>query len=225
MDIEGKVALVTGAGSGIGEATALRLASEGAAVVVNDIDEGRGQETVGQIEAQDGRAAFVEADVASDQQVQSMVAFAEETFGGLDILVNNAGPYICAPYFPEAEPERWNRVIDAYLRGVMLAIHYATPVLRERGGGAIVNIASGAGVGYGPQDAVEYAVAKAGVVRLTAALAALRERMKIRVNCICPGWVDTPMSQRTRSEMTPEELASVPSEMLSPEENAERRSS
>ncbi|MDZ4279050.1 MAG: SDR family NAD(P)-dependent oxidoreductase [Dehalococcoidia bacterium] len=221
MDIQGKTALVTGAGSGIGQATALRLAREGAAVVVDDVDGAGGGETVRRIEATGGRAALVRADVADEADVRRMVAFARETFGGLDILVNNAGVYISPPYFPDAPVERWSRVVDVYLRGVMLCTHYGIEAMRERGG-AIVNISSGAGIGFAPDAPPEYAAAKAGVARLTATLAALRERLHIRVNCVCPGWVDTPASRRTRAEMTEEwELGSVPKEMLSGDDIAD----
>ena len=221
MDIHDKTALVTGAGSGIGQAIALRLAREGAAVVVDDIDEWGGRATVHQIQAENGRAAFVRADVASEADVRAMVAFAEETFGGLDILVNNAGVHVSSPYFPEADPERWTRVLDVYLRGVMLCTHHAIQAMARRGGGVIVNISSGAGVGYGPHWAPEYAASKAGVVRLSAALAPLKDRLNVRVNCICPGWVDTPASRRTLAAMSPEERRTqAPPVMVRPEEIA-----
>jgi len=223
VDIASKVALVTGAGSGIGRATALRLAREGASVVVDDVDERGGQETVQEIESAGGRVAFVRADVSNEADVRRMVAFAEETFRGLDIMVNNAGVFISAPYFPEAPVERWSRVLDVYLRGVMLCTHYGVEAMRRRGGGAIVNIASGAGVGFRPHDAPEYAAAKAGVVRLTAAIAPLAERNHIRVNCICPGWVNTPASQRTLREMSSDEwpASEAPAAMREAEEIAD----
>jgi NAD(P)-dependent dehydrogenase (short-subunit alcohol dehydrogenase family) len=226
MDIEGKVALVTGSGSGIGRATALRLAREGAAVVVADIDEESGRETVRQIEATGGRAAFNRADVASEADVRAMIAFAEETFGGLDILVNNAGVVEGVTTerlsFPEVEPERWNRTLDVNLRGVILGTQYGIKEMRKRGGGVIVNISSGAGIGYGPHGSPVYAASKAGVMRFSAALEPLKDRMDIRVNCICPGWVDTPMVQRTRAERSPEEWQAIaPAVMLQPEEIAD----
>jgi NAD(P)-dependent dehydrogenase (short-subunit alcohol dehydrogenase family) len=221
MDIAGRVALVTGAGAGIGRATALRLAREGAAVGVADVDDGLGAETVQQIEAESGRAAFVHVDVARDADVKAMVDFALTTFGGLDILVNNAG-IVVNPAFPDAEPEAWMRVLDVNLRGPMLGTFYAIRAMRERSGGAIVNIASLAGVGLGPHPAPDYAATKAGVARFSAALAPLREALGVRVNCICPDWVDTPMSRRTRSRMTPEEeAATVPPGILEPEEIAD----
>ena len=221
LDIEGNVALVTGAGSGIGRATASRLAHEGAAVVVDDVNEEGGQETVQEIKLVGGRAAFVRADVSNEADVRTMVTFAEDTFGGLDILVNNAG-IVISPSFPAAEPNRWGRVLDVNLRGVMLGTHYAIPAMRRRGGGSIVSISSGAGIGYGPHPDAEYAASKAGVVRFTAALAPLQREMNIRVNCICPGWVDTPMVQRTRASLSEEEWEAIaPPVMLHPEEIAD----
>lgn len=205
MDIKGKIALVTGAGSGIGRATALRLAQEGASVVIADIDEAGGQETVRQVEAVGGRAAFVRADVTNEADVRAMVAFAEETFGGLDILHNNAGIGSGRPRFPEGEPERWARVLEVNLRGVILGTQFAIAAMRKRGGGVIINTASMAGIGYGfPPDPV-YAASKGGVVLFTASLAPLKEEMNIRVNCVCPGVVDTPMVQRALDDAPEEE--------------------
>jgi NAD(P)-dependent dehydrogenase (short-subunit alcohol dehydrogenase family) len=221
MDITGRVALVTGAGAGIGRSTAVRLAREGAAVVVADLDDGPGRETVGEIEAASGRAGFMHVDVARDADVRAMVDFAVTTFGGLDVLVNNAG-IVVTPAFPDAEPEAWMRVLDVNLRGPMLGTYYAIPAMRDRGRGAIVNIASLAGIGLGPHPSPDYAATKAAVARFSAALAPLRETDGIRVNCVCPDWVDTPMSQRTRARMTPEEHAAVvPPGILAPEEIAE----
>ncbi len=208
VGMKDKVALVTGAGAGIGRAVAVRLAQEGSAVVVADVNEGAGQESARRIEAHAGRAAFVFADVAAEADVRRMVAFAEQRFGGLDVLVNNAGG-APEPYFPEAEPEHWGRTLDVNLRGVMLGIQFGIRAMRARGG-AIINIASMAGIGYEPYDAPEYAAGKAGVVRLTAALAHLKEELGIRVNCMCPGWVETPAVQRALATMTPEEQARLP---------------
>jgi NAD(P)-dependent dehydrogenase (short-subunit alcohol dehydrogenase family) len=220
MDIRNKVALVTGAGAGIGDAVASRLAREGAAVIVADVDEDAGLGTVREIGSEGGRTAFVLADVASEADASRMVAFARERFGSLDVLVNNAGG-VEEPYFPESEPEHWGRAIDLNLRGVMLGVHFGVRAMRERGGGAIVNISSVGGIGFEPYDTPEYGAAKAGVVRLSASLATLKERMGVRVNCVCPGWVDTPASRRSRAEMSPEEREKVPPVLLQPEEIAD----
>jgi NAD(P)-dependent dehydrogenase (short-subunit alcohol dehydrogenase family) len=190
--------------------SAVRLAHEGAAVLVADIiDEDGSTETVRRIEADGGRAAFVLADVAVEADVRAMIAFAEQRFGGLDILVNNAGG-APEPYFPAAEPAHWGRTLDVNLRGTMLGIQFGIPAMRKRGGGVIVNISSLAGMIYQPYDAPEYAASKAGVVHLTAALGTLQDGLGIRVNCICPGWVETEAVQRALAEMTPEEMEQLP---------------
>ncbi len=221
--MRGKVALVTGAGAGIGRAIATRLAREGMAVVVADTDEHGGAETARQIETGGGSAAFVFADVAVEADVRGMVAFAEQRFGSLDVLVNNAG-VAPEPHFPEAIPEHWGRTLDVNLRGVMLGIQFCIPAMREHGG-AIVNISSMAGVGYEPYEAPEYAASKAGVVRLTAALGYLKDESGIRVNCICPGWVETPAVRRALATMTAEERASLafppPPVLIRPDEIAD----
>ena len=222
--MQDQVALVTGAGAGIGRAIAVRLAREGAAVVVADIGKDGGMETVRRIEAEGDRAAFVLADVAVEADARAMVAFAEQRFGGLDILVNNAG-IAPEPYFPEAACEHWGRALDVNLRGVMLGIQFGLQAMRKRGGGAIVNISSMAGIGYRPYDAPEYAASKAGVVRLTAALGSLKDTLGVRVNCICPGWVDTEAVQRALATMTPEEMEQQsfppPPVLIKPEEIAD----
>ncbi len=196
MEIERKVALVTGAGSGIGRASAQRLAREGASVVVVDVNEEGGAETVAQIEAAGGKAAFVRADVTGEDDAGQMIAFAESTFGGLDILHNNAGIITGEPRWPETEVAAWSRMIGVNLRGVILGTQLAIPAMRKRGGGAIVNTASMAGIGWGFPPNPVYAATKGGVVLFTASLAPLAAEANIRVNCVCPGVVDTPMLRR-----------------------------
>ena len=154
-----------------------------------------------------------------------MVAFAEETFGGLDILHNNAGIITPRPRFPDGDPEGWIAVLEINLRGVILGTQFGIAAMRKRGGGAIVNTASLAGIGYGfPPDPV-YAASKGGVVLFTASLAPLKDEMNIRVNCVCPGVVDTPMFQRGRDE-APEEQSAMAERMrllplLQPEDVAD----
>jgi NAD(P)-dependent dehydrogenase (short-subunit alcohol dehydrogenase family) len=190
MQIEGKVALVTGAASGIGRASALALAAAGAKVLVVDVDETGGAESVGLIQAAGGAAAFFRADVSSPADAAAMAAEAESRFGGLDILHNNAG-LIYGGGFVNTPLETTLRMIEVNFIGVVLGTHAALPALQRRGGGAIVNTASIAGVITYPGGPT-YAATKAGVVGFTRALTRLKDSMGIRVNCICPEVVDTP---------------------------------
>ncbi len=225
MDIQDKVAVVTGAGSGIGRATALRLSKEGAAVVVADIDEVGGQETVAEIESNGRRSTFVKANVTEPSYVQEMLAAAEKAYGGLDILHNNAGIILGDPPFGESDPAPALAMLDVNLRGVVLGTHYGIQALRKRGGGAIVNTASMAGIGFGYPGSPVYAATKGGVVMLTASLAPLGASDNIRVNCVCPGVVDTPMFSRAREGTSGEDdamakfFASI--ELISPDEIAD----
>lgn len=224
MQLRGNTALVTGAGSGAGRGIGLALARAGCRVVVVDIDRSGGEATVESARAAGGRVEFFEADVADEAAARAMVAFAEARFGGLDLMVNNAGvvEYHTGRQtsFPDVPVDLWSRMLDINLRGVVLGTQFGIEAMKKRGG-AIVNVASGAGIGLGPNDAPVYAASKAGVVRFTAALAFLKDEYGIRVNCICPGWIDSAMSRRTRAEMTPAEWAAIaPKTMLSPDELA-----
>jgi NAD(P)-dependent dehydrogenase (short-subunit alcohol dehydrogenase family) len=221
MQIEGKVALVTGASAGTGRAIATRLAADGAAVIVADIDGQGGLETVRRIEAGGGRAEFVRTDVAIEPDVRAAVARAEASFGGLDVLVNNAGGTE-HPLFPEAPSDHWGRTLDLNLRGPMLAIQHALPAMRRRGGGAVVNIASVAGLGSLSNDLVEYATAKAGLIRLSVVLGPLAERDNVRVNCVVPDWIGTEATTALVEGLDPAERARahVPARLTPPEEIA-----
>ncbi|MDP2674768.1 MAG: SDR family NAD(P)-dependent oxidoreductase [Dehalococcoidia bacterium] len=205
-DLEGKVALVTGGGSGIGRATAIALAEAGASVVIADVDEDGGRETARLLEEAGGRAAFVRTDVSRWEDVERMVAFTEETFGGLDVLHNNAGINAGWPRFPAAPRERWDKTIAVNLWAVVAGTDAAVPAMRRRGGGVIVNTASLAGLIAYDQDPI-YAATKHGVVGLTRALAFLKEEANIRVNCVCPSFVDTPLPRRRLESMSGEERA------------------
>jgi NAD(P)-dependent dehydrogenase (short-subunit alcohol dehydrogenase family) len=211
LEIQGNVALVTGAAVETGRAIALRLAAEHAAVVVADIDERSGQETVRAIEANGGNAAFVWADMTRDRDVVDMLTFAREWRGAPRILVNNAGGGgHVEPHFPDATPEQWSSTLDLNLRGPMLATQLALEGMRANGGGAVVNVSSTGGLGYRPYQSPEYGAAKAGLIRFTATLAGLRERMGVRVNCVVPDWIATERAQAELARMTMRERARLP---------------
>ena len=206
MDPNGKVAIVTGGGSGIGRATAQKLAGDGASVVVADVDESGAAETVRLIEGAGGKAAAVRTDVTKIDDLARMVTFAEETFGGVDIVHNNAGVGTPRPRFPDAKLADWERTVVIDLWAVIAGTQSAVPALKRRGGGVIVNTASVAGlIAYIPDPI--YAAAKHGVVGFSRSLAYLKDEANIRVNCVCPGVVDTPMVRRGDEGLTDAERA------------------
>lgn len=203
MEISGKTAVITGAGSGIGRATALRLAKEGARVVVADVNDAGAAETVSMIAAAGGTAAATHVDVTKHEDIDAMLDFAEKTFGPVDIMYNNAGIGTGQPRFPDCGEAQWTRVIDVDLIAVIEGARKAILRMRERGG-VIINTASMAGLFGYAADPV-YAAAKHGVVGITRALAGLKEQ-GIRVNCVCPGVVDTPMVTGILSRLSGPEL-------------------
>ena len=221
---DGKVAFVTGAASGIGRAAALAFAREGAGVVVADVSERGNQETASMIEEQGGQAHAVRCDVTRAEDVKAALAKTVAAFGRLDFAFNNAGiePRKPAPT-AEYEEEEWSRIIDINLRGVFLCMKYEIQLILEQGRGAIVNTSSGAGV-VGIKGSPAYTAAKHGVIGLTRAAALDYAAQNIRVNAVCPGYINTPMMDRFTGG-TPEGRAKVIAEepvgrMGTPEEIA-----
>ena len=189
--LTGKRALITGAASGIGRATAELFAREGAAVAVVDVDEVGGRAVAQAIEGEGGRAIFVHCDVTRAADCQRAVRETVDKLGGLDVLFNNAGIIRRATVIDTTE-EEWDRVMAVNVKSIFLLSKYAVPVMARAGGGAIINTSSGWGL-VGGRNAVSYCASKGAVVNMTRAMALDHGAENIRVNCICPGDTDTPM--------------------------------
>jgi NAD(P)-dependent dehydrogenase (short-subunit alcohol dehydrogenase family) len=185
-----KVAIITGAGSGIGRASALRFAEEGASVVVADIRGPAAEETVAMIDAAGGKAMACQVNVVDSAAVQQLVDVAVERFGGIDALFNNAGT-VRPGNAMRLSVEDWDLVMAVNVRSVFLGAKYAVPVMAERGGGTIVSTASVMGLA-GSEGGLAYGASKAALINLTRCLAVDHAQQGIRVNCICPGLIETP---------------------------------
>lgn len=202
--LNGKVALITGGASGIGRATALLFAREGAAVVVADVNESEGKAVVQTIIDEGGRAIFTRCDVTRAEDCQLAVRQTVEQLGKLDILFNNAG-IIRRASVVETSEEEWDLVMATNVKSVFLLSKYAIPIMAEAGGGVIINNASGWGL-VGGRNAASYCASKGAVVLLTKAIALDHGAQNIRVNCVCPGDTDTPMLRNEAQQLgKPEE--------------------
>ncbi len=198
MKLENKVAALTGSGSGIGRATALLFAKEGAKVVIVDLDPKGGQETVDLIKSDGGEATLVVTDVTKTSDVQNMVKATLDTYHRLDILVNVAGIFTEGTVVETTETD-WHRILGVNLDGIFLCMKYCIPEMIKGGEGVVVNISSEAGL-VGLKNQVAYNVSKSGVISLTKSTALDFADQNIRVNCLCPGRTLTPLVKKVISE-------------------------
>jgi len=217
--LKDKIAVITGASSGIGLGTVELFVAEGARVVAADIQDDKGRELERRF---NGQAKFQRCDVTQEDDIKATMQAAKDQFGGLDILFNNAGAGGSPNTIEDMTGEAWDRSMNLLLRSVALGIRYAVPFMKERGGGSIVNTASVAALqaGMGP---IAYSVAKAGVVHLTTVSAAQLGRARIRVNAICPGFIQTGIFAAGMKSMgVPDEaIKAVTAGMFSQQENAQ----
>ena len=209
MRLRDRVAVITGAGSGMGKATALRFLAEGASVILADYNTQTGAGALGEAADQGfaERCRFVRTDVAVEADVEKMIELAVKTFGHLDILFNNAGVGGAVGPLGETRVEDWDYTFDVLVKGVFLGIKHAARVMQPQGrGGAIINTASVAGLS-GDAGPVAYSAAKAAVINLTRSAAVELAPERIRVNAICPGFIATPLAEHGRPETTREAFA------------------
>ncbi len=201
MRLAKKVALITGAGSGIGRESALLFAKEGAQVVVCDVNATGGQQTVDQIQAAGGTATFVQADVSQAAEAKAMIEAAESTYGQLNVLFNNAGIFHGGDNSVlDTEEDIWELTINVNLKGVFLGCKYGIPALQRAGGGSIINTASFVAVMGAATPQIAYTASKGGVLAMTREIAVEFARQNIRANSLCPGPVQTPLLDELMSD-------------------------
>jgi NAD(P)-dependent dehydrogenase (short-subunit alcohol dehydrogenase family) len=199
--LDGKVALITGAGNGMGRCAAELFAGEGARIVVADFDEALGHATVTTITDAGGEAAFVKVDVSDSRQAAAMVEFAVKQFGGLHVLYNNAGIFPVDDGGVTETPEAtWERVMDVNLKGVWLGCKHGIPAMLDSGGGSIVNVASFVAIVGAATAQIAYTASKGGVLSMTREIAVEYARQGIRANSLCPGPIATPMLEELMSD-------------------------
>lgn len=199
MRLQGKTALITGAATGIGAATAELFAAEGATVILADINSTDGQATVGRIQTAGGNAAFVHADLNDPLQIQRMIDSAFARYGRLDILHNNAACFEADCPVADTSLKQWDKVFNINLRAIFIACHEALPRMITQGGGVIINTASVLGV-VGTEDFAAYTASKGGVIQLTRSIAVDYGRKGIRANALCPGMTATPTALPTLND-------------------------
>ncbi len=205
ISLEGRVALISGAASGIGRGTARRLAESGASVVLLDIHEEGGRRTASEIQNEGAHALFISCDVRSDSDCRRAVELSANAFGRMDILVNNAGLAV-RKNTVDLEEGEWDLSLDVMLKGPFLLSRHVIPHMIRCGGGSIINMGSGWSLKGGP-DAVAYCAAKGGILNMTRAMAIDHGPDNIRVNCVCPGDVDTPLLRSECAQIGAEESA------------------
>ena len=215
MRLNNKVTIITGAGSGIGAATAVMFAKEGARVVIADIEKKKGMDTVALIKSNNGEAIFIQVDVTAADSIKKMVESTIEAYGRLDILVNNAGIYLQATAIDTSEKD-WDWIMDVNLRGVFLCCKYTIPEMIKGGkGGVIVNVSSEAGI-VGIKNQVAYNVSKSGIIALTKSIAVDFAAQNVKANCVCPGTTETALVKEALSKASDPEKARRELEMVRP---------